>query len=436
VTGVQTCALPISRKDNQLPVIKDEAGKPVQLTFANFGKYRASKDRRVRRAAVWGLLDSLKKNENVLAATLGGEARRDVFMARARGYQRSLDAYLHRADVPPAVVENLVSSVRQNLAPLHRYVALRRKLLGLKDLHLYDLYTPAVASAEAEIPFEEGLKDVKLAIAPMGSYYAAQLEGPEMLGRRMLDVYPNRGKESGAFAHSRWGFPGYVMLNYMDTVDDVSTVSHELGHAMHSLINMKANSDPDAGYSSLTAEIASTFQEMLLSKHLLKKYAKDKKMRLYLLSRLADTIRGTIYRQTMFTEFELKLHGFAEAGVPITAKLLNDTYADLVKTYYDPGFTVDANDGVEWAYIPHFYWKHYVFSYACGLASAIAISDKVAAGDLDARQRYLAMLAKPREAHPVEMLKEAGVDLMTPEAIASAARTLDSAVAEMEKLAR
>lgn len=424
------------QKDLQLPSIKDEKGKLVQLSLANYGKYRSSKDRRVRQDAVAGLFGSLKKYENILAATLGGEARRDVFLARARGYERSLDAYLDRQDVPPAVVENLVASVRANLEPLHRYLALRQKMLGVKELRFHDLYAPLVPAADREVPYEEGLKDVRAAVAPMGPAYLAALDGPEMLGRRMMDVYPNKGKDSGAFAHSLWGFPPFVKLNYMDRVEDVSTTAHELGHAMHSLLNNKANAEPDAGYSSLTAEIASTFQEMLLSRHLLKKYEGDKKMRLHLLSQLADRIRGTVYRQTLFTEFELKLHGFVETGTPVTAELLDKTYEDLVRAYYGPGFTVGRHDGVEWSYVPHFYWKHYVFSYACGLASAIALADRVGSGDAGARDRYLAMLAAPREAHPVEILKTAGVDLMTPEAIAAAARALDSVVAEMEKLAR
>ncbi|HAM35369.1 MAG TPA: hypothetical protein DEB40_10155 [Elusimicrobia bacterium] len=421
-------------KDIKLPRIIDDKGKLVELSLANYAKYRASKDRLVRRMAVEGLFGSLKKNEDVLAAILGGEVKRDVFLARARGYERSVDAYLDRQDIPAAVVENLVSSVHENLAPLHRYLGLRKKLLGLPDLYLYDLYAPLVPSAKADIPFEEAMRDVLAAVQPMGPDYAAQLSGPDMLGRRMLDVYPNKGKESGAYAHSLWGFPQLVLLNYMNDIEDVSTTAHELGHAMHGRINNQAHPVQDAGYSSLTAEIASTFNEMLLNKHLLAKYRGDPKMRLYLLSQLADRIRTTVYRQTLFTEFELKIHGFAEAGTPITAELLDRTYADLVKLYYGPSFTVGPNDGQEWSYIPHLYWKHYMFSYACGLASAVTLSEKVAAGDVAARERYLMMLAQPREEHPVEILVDAGVDLMQPEAIAAAARLLDQTVAEMEKL--
>ena len=407
----------------------------VQLTLSNYNKYRASKDFRVRRETVESFFGALKKYEDILAGTLAAESKRDVFLARARGYSRSVDAYLDRQNVPASVAENLVAAVHANLKPLHRYVELRKKLLNLKELRLCDLYPPLVPAAQADVSYLEGLKDIREALKPLGADYVAALFGPEMLGRRMADVYPNKGKESGAFSQSSWGFPPVVMLNYMDDLDDVSTAAHELGHAMHSRLNMKVQPYPDFGYSSLTAEIASTLNEMLLSRHLLKKYQADDKTRLYLLGDMLDKIRTTIYRQALFTEFELKLHGFVEAGTPITAELLDKTYADLVRLYYGEGFTLGPNDGVEWSYIPHFYWKHYVFSYACALASSIAISEKIAAGDEQARSRYLAMLQEPREAAPVEILQKAGVDLTKPDAVNAAARLMDETITEMEAIA-
>jgi oligoendopeptidase F len=422
-------------KDAQLPVIKDEAGKEVQLTLSNYSKYRASKDRLVRLSTVDAFFSALKKYENILAATLGAEAKRDVFMSRARGYGRSVDAYLDRQNIQARVAQSLVSAVHQNLKPLHRYVELRKKLLGLKELRFADLYPPLVPTADTQVTYDEGLKDVLRAVAPLGPRYVAALTGPEMLGHRMADVFPNKGKESGAFSHSLWGVPPYVMLNYMGELEDVSTTAHELGHAVHSHINMKARPYPDFGYSSLTAEIASTLNEMLLYKHLLAKYKGDDKTRLYLLGKIVDTVRTTLYRQTLFTEFELALHGFAEAGTPITAELLGRTYGDLVRLYYGPGFSMGENDGIEWAYIPHFYWKHYVFSYACGLASAIALSERIAAGDVKTRDAYLAMLAEPRAAAPVEILRKAGVDLDKPDAVAAAAKMMDEMMTEMETLA-
>ena len=422
-------------KDIQLPKIKDEQGKEVQLTLANYNKYRASKDLRVRRETVDAFFGALKKYQDIQAATLVAEFKRDVFMARARGYARSVDAYLDRENVPASVAENLVASVHENLKPLHRYVELRKKLLGVAQARLADLYPALVPSVQKAIPFAEGLQIVREALKPLGADYVAALFGPEMLGSRMVDVYPNKGKQSGAFSESIWGIRPFVLLNYMDELDDVSTAAHELGHAMHSRLNMRAQPYPDSGYSTLTAETASTLNEMLMSRYLLKKYKGDDKTRLYLLGELADKIRTTIYRQALFTEFELKLHGFVELGTPVTAELLDKTYADLVRLYYGPGFTVGPDDGVEWAYIPHFYWKHYVYSYACALTSSIAISEKIAAGDEAARDRYLAMLQKPREAAPVETMREVGVDLTKPDAVNAAARLMDETVAEMEKLA-
>ncbi|OGR57011.1 MAG: hypothetical protein A2X36_14845 [Elusimicrobia bacterium GWA2_69_24] len=422
------------KKDIQLPKVKDEDGKEVQLTFSNYEKYRASKKREVRKGAVEAFLGALSKYEAILAATLGGEVKRDVFMARARGYDRSIEAYLDRQDVPPSVAENLVASVHQNLGPLHRYVELRKKILGLKDLHLYDLYTALVPSADAAIPYEAGLEDIKDALEPMGEGYVSALFGKDMLGRGMVDVYPSKGKDSGAFALSAWGFPPMVLLNYQDDIKDVSTAAHELGHAMHAKLNIAAQPIQDSGYSSLIAETASTTNEMMLARHLIAKYQGNDKMQLYILGRLVESIRTTIYRQALFTEFELKVHGYAEEGTPITAELLNKTYADLVKLYYGPGFTVDKDDGAEWSYIPHFYWKHYVYSYACGLASGISFSEKIVAGDTATRDRYLAMLAKPREAHPVDIMREAGVDLLKPEALKAAAKLMDETLTEMEGL--
>jgi oligoendopeptidase F len=422
-------------KDVEFPVIKDEAGREVRLNLSNYPRYRASKDPRVRLDCVNSFLGTLKKHEDTFAATLAAEAKRDVFLARARGYPRSVDAYLDRLNIPASVAESLVASVRANLAPLHRYVALRKRLLKLKELRLGDLYAPLVPGSDMRFPYEEGLKEIVAAVQPLGPAYASALTGPDMLGRRFADVYPNKGKDSGAFSIHLWGYPPMVKLNYMDEIDDLSTAIHEFGHAMHSRINLAAQGDPDCNYAPLIGEIASTFNEMLLSKHLLGKYKNDDRLRLCLLGDLVEKIRTTIYRQAMFTEFELKLHAFAEQGVPITADLLGKTYAGIARDYYGPDFTLGENDGVEWSYIPHFYYKHYVFSYACGLASAIALSEKVASGDAAARDRYLAMLAKPREDAPVDILREAGVDLTKPDAVDDAAEFMDKALSEVEALA-
>lgn len=421
-------------RDIQLPKIKDENGKEVQLTLSNYSMYRASKDRRVRSETVEAFFASLKKYNNIMAQTLGGEMKRDVFMAKARGYKRAIDAYFDRQNVDTAVVDNLIRTVNANVKTLHRYVSLRKKLLNLPDVRIYDLYTPIVPAVDAEVPYEEAMKDVTEALKPLGDDYIAALAGALRPGSGWIDIYPNKGKESGAFSSAIWGRHPYVKLNYANVLNSASTLAHELGHAIHSHLNMNAQGYPDFGYSTLLAEIASTFNETLFSDYLLNKYKNDNSMRLYLLGETVETIRTTIFRQALFAEFENKIHEAAEKGIPLTADLMNKTYIDLIGKYYGPGFTIGENDDVEWAYIPHFYWKFYVFSYATGLSSGIAMADMVRTEGEKARDRYIAMLKESYTVPALETLKRAGVDLTKPAAIEAAVRLMDRTMAEMEKI--
>ncbi len=423
------------QRDLQLPKIMDEEGKEVQLTLANYGKYRQSKERRVRQEAVDGFFAALRRYENIFAATLSGEMKRDVWLARARHYGSAAEGYLDLDNVPTAVIDNLIAAVNRNLKPLHRYVALRRKLLGLPDVRLYDLYTPIVPAAAEEISYEEALGEIFQALSPLGEEYVATLKASVVPGGGWVDVYPNKGKESGAFSSAIWEVHPFVKLNYLDAVDDASTAAHEFGHAMHSFLNAKANPYVDAGYSTFTAEIASTFNERLLMRHLLAKPGIDDKTRLYLLGEMLERIRTTIYRQTLFAEFERKVHGLAEAGTPITAEVLNREYGRLIRRYYGPGLTMGRDDEVEWAYIPHFYWKFYVSSYATGLSSGIALADRISAGDAKAAEGYLKMLQEPGETPPLEALKKTGLDLTKPDAIQAALTLMDRTITEMERIA-
>lgn len=423
------------QRDLVLPRITDEEGKEVQLTLANYGKYRQSKDRRVRREAVEGFLAALRKFENTFAATLSGEMKRDVWLARARHYGSAAEGYLDLDNVPTAVIDNLIATVNRNLKPLHRYVELRRKLLGLPDVRLYDLYTPIVPAAAREIPYEEALEEIFQALAPLGEEYVATLKSSVIPGGGWVDVYPNKGKESGAFSSAIWGTHPFVKLNYLDAVDDASTAAHEFGHAMHSFLNTKANPYVDSGYSTFTAEIASTFNERLLLRHLLAKPGIDDGTRLYLLGEMLERIRTTIYRQTLFAEFERKAHELAEAGTPITAEVLDREYARLIRRYYGPGLTMGKDDAVEWAYIPHFYWKFYVSSYATGLSSGIALADRIAGGDAKAAEGYRRMLEEPSETPPLQALRKAGLDLTKPDAIEAALTLMDRTITEMERIA-
>ena len=423
------------QRDLQLPRITDEEGKEVQLTLANYGKYRQSKDRRVRQEAVEGFFAALRKYENIFAATLSGEMKRDVWLARARNYKSAAEGYLDLDNVPTAVIDNLIATVNRNLKPLHRYVSLRKKLLKLPDVRLYDLYTPIVPAAAQEIPYDQALQEIFKALAPLGEEYVATLKASVVPGGGWVDAYPNKGKESGAFSSAIWGVHPFVKLNYLDAVDDASTAAHEFGHAMHSFLNTRANPYVDSGYSTFTAEIASTFNERLLMRHLIEKPGIDDQTRLYLLGEMLERIRTTIYRQTLFAEFERKVHGLAEAGTPITAEVLNQEYARLIRRYYGPGLTMGKDDGVEWAYIPHFYWKFYVSSYATGLSSGIALADRVASGDAKAAEGYRKMLQEPGETPPLEALKKTGLDLAKPDAIEAALKLMDRTITEMERIA-
>lgn len=421
-------------RDIALPTIRDEEGKEVQLTLSNYPKYRGSKDRRVRREAVEGFFAALKKNQHVLAAALAAETKRDVFFARARGYDRAIDAYLDREQVDPRVVDNLIRTINRNLKPLHRYVALRKKLLGVKKLHLYDLYTPLVPAATRELPYEEAVADAKRALAPLGEEYLAVAAKAMKPGSGWIDVYPNKHKQSGAFSVAIYDVHPFIKLNYQDEIDDAFTLVHEVGHTMHSWLNMRAQPYPTFGYSTFTAEIASTFNESLLSDSLLRKYEDDDELRLALLGERLEGIRTTIYRQALFAEFEQKIHEYAERGVPLTADLFNETYRKLIRRYYGNGFTMGADDDIEWAYIPHFYWKFYVFTYATGLSTGIALSEKVRDEGEHARMRYLAMLQEPSTADPVAILKKAGADLTKPGVIEAATDLMNRTITEMNRI--
>lgn len=419
--------------DLVLPSITDESGKPVQLTLNNYPKLRASTDRRVRRAAVEALLAALRSQQDLFAATLGGQVRFNVLLARARGYTTALEAYLDKDNVAPAVYRNLVSTVRTNVAPLRRYLALRQKLLGLPDLHLYDLYVPMAAKASRSFTFAQAREVLPRALAALGPDYVKVLSTGLDPASGWVDLYPHRNKQSGASCSSLYGVHPFVKMNYLDDLEGLSVLSHELGHALHSHLSMSTQPYPTANYTMFAAEIASTVNQKLLSGWMVKN-ARDDQERLYLLNKLAEEIRTTIYRQTLFAEFELALHSLAEKGEPLTADVMNKVYGDLLRAYYGPNLTVDADDALEWAYVPHFYYKYYVYVYATGLSAGIALAEGIESGAPERREAYLTMLRGGCSKPPLELLKGAGVDLTRPDAIVAATRLLDQTVAEMERL--
>jgi oligoendopeptidase F len=418
--------------DLKLPEIVDENGKTVQLTFASFGKYRASKDRRVRRETVEKLFGTLKEQEHALAGTFAGQINFNIFLARARGYDTALEAYFDKDNIDTAVYANLIDAVRANVEPLYDYVAMRKEVLGLDEVHIYDLYTPLFPGVEMSYTFEQARDILPKALAPLGPEYSSVVRTGLDPRNGWIDVYPHENKRSGAFCSSVYDVHPFVKMNYFNDYNDLSTLAHEYGHAMHAYLSNENQPYVTFNYPAFTAEIASTTNEKLLNDYLLAN-AKDDQTRLAILSNIVETIRATVYRQTLFAEFELKAHTAAENGTPLTADLLNDTYAELIRHYYGPGFTLDENDGIEWAYVPHFYYKYYMVSYATGLSSGIALADLVKRGPKE-RDAYLGMLEGGSSKPPLALLKDAGVDLTKPDAILAATRLMKTSVERMRDL--
>jgi oligoendopeptidase F len=415
------------------PVIHAADGQEVQLTLANLSRFRASPEREVRAETMTAFFATLRQFQHALAATLGGQFKLDVMYARARGYDSALEAYLDKDGLEVAVHDNLIATVNANLKPLHRYVELRRKVLGYDDLHIYDLYVPMVQAAEMDIPYKRALKILPAALAPLGPEYVAMLNQGLDPRNGWIDVYPSKDKGSGAFSASVYGRHPYVKMNYQDSLDDVSTLAHEYGHALHSALAMEHQPYHNYRYVPFLAEIASTCNEAFLADYLVD-LANTKEEKAGLLAAELESIRTTIYRQTLFSEFERQVHGFVEEGTPVTAELLDTTYRDLIQRYYGPGFTVDENDGMEWAYIPHFYYKYYVYSYATGLSCGLAIAERVKEEGQPAVDGYLDMLKGGCSEAPLDLLLKAGVDLTSPEAIAAALDRFDRTITELADL--
>lgn len=415
------------------PKIKDENGVEVQLALANYPRYRNSADRRVRAETVAAFFATLRQFQHAFAATLSAQFKLDVLFARSRGYETALEAYMDKDNVDTAVHDNLIKTINANLEPLHRYLELRRKLMGLEDLHFYDLYVPVVAEAEMNVPFADARRYLMESLKPLGEEYGRLLAEGLDPKNGWLDLYPSNDKRSGAMSTSVYGRRPYVFMNYQNSLDDMSTLTHEYGHALHSYLAMTYQPYQNYRYVSFLAEIASTCNEALLSDYLAAN-AKTKEQKAGILAAELESIRTTIYRQTLFSEFERKAHGFVEEGTPITADLLDNTYRELVQRYYGPGFTVDENDGMEWAYVPHFYYKYYVYNYATGLCCGLAIAERVKEKGNEAVEQYLSMLKGGCSKPPLELLKDAGVDLTRPDAIEAAMKRFDRTVTDLAKL--
>ncbi|HVP38284.1 MAG TPA: oligoendopeptidase F [Candidatus Saccharimonadales bacterium] len=411
--------------------IRDENGQLTEVTKARWEMWRVSPDRRVRRDAFQTLFGTYAGFNNTLGACLNADVKGQLFYARARKYDTAVEASLDNNNIPVSVYRNLVATVNANLGPLHRYAELRKKWMGLDTLRLYDLYVPLVPEVKFDVSFEAAQKEVVAGLQPLGETYLAPFR--KGLESGWIDVYETQGKTSGAYSGGTYSTQPYVLLNWSNTLDDEFTLAHEMGHSLHSYFTWKTQPPVYANYSTFVAEVASTGNEALFMHHLLQgKLTREQRM--YLINHQLEQIRGTFFRQTLFAEFELRIHEMAEKGEPLTAEAMNKLYADLYRTYYGPALTVDSLTACEWSRIPHFYMHYYVWQYATSFAASMALSQKVLQEGQPAVDRYLGFLKAGSSDYPIEILKHAGVDMSTPAPIEATVAQFSRLLDELEKL--
>jgi oligoendopeptidase F len=425
----------LSDADFPYPSVTLADGKSVKLDSSGFSLYRTVPNRADREKVMSTFFGSLGAFRGTFGATMNAQVQSDEFYAKARNYQSALEASLDGANIPTSVYMRLIDGVNRNLPTFHRYLALRKRMMGVPELHYYDLYAPLVASVDLNYTAEQAEQHVMASLQPLGDEY--QTAAKRAFTERWIDLYPTPGKRSGAYSNGgAYDVHPYMLLNYNGKYNDVSTVAHELGHTMQSYFSNKTQPYPLSGYPIFVAEVASTFNEALLIDHMLKTIT-DNDTKLSLLGNYLEGIKGTVFRQTQFAEFELRTHEMAEKGEPLTGDALSKLYADITKKYYghDQGICiVDDYIQHEWAFIPHFYRNFYVFQYATSFTASSALSEKVLAGDPAATSRYLAFLGAGGSKYPIDLLKDAGVDMTTDEPLELTMRKMNRVMDEIEKL--
>ncbi|MEP6778015.1 MAG: oligoendopeptidase F [Chthoniobacterales bacterium] len=418
--------------DMKFGVLTDDEGQERPLTQSSFGAFLVKREPAVRKRAFHQFYEEFRDHQFTLAAALAYSVKADVFRARARNYHSALEASLFRDDVPMSVYDGLIASVRSHLQPLFRYYELRRRVLGLDELHHYDTYVPLVAEIDTKVEFDEAIGRVVASLAPLGDEYVTTLA--QGLRGRWCDRYETKGKRSGAFSSGSYGAPPYILMNYKREVfSDVYTLAHEAGHSMHTWFSQKAQSFQDYDYPIFLAEVASTFNEELLTHYLLEQTT-DRKMRAYIINRQIDDIRGTLFRQTMFAEFEKKIHAIEERGDALTLDVFKSEYRALLDAYFGDGVAIDSELELECLRIPHFYNAFYVYKYATGISAAIALSERILAGESGSAEAYLNFLRSGGSKFPLETLQAAGVDMTTSAPIESTLRLFERRLAELESL--
>ncbi|TSB46101.1 oligoendopeptidase F [Alkalicoccobacillus porphyridii] len=421
----------LNNADIEFPSIQDKNGKDLQITHGRFISLLQGKDRTVRKKAFEAVYQTYNSYKNTFAATLSGQVKGDIFTAQSRRYESAREAALSSTHIPLAVYDQLITTVEEHLPLLHRYVSLRKKCLDVEELHMYDLYTPIVKDIEYQVTYEEAQKEVIAAVKPLGDEYVQKLK--KGFEQRWVDVQENKGKRSGAYSSGTYGTMPYILMNWQDDVDNLFTLAHEFGHSLHSDYTRSTQPYLYGDYTIFVAEVASTLNEALLHHHLIQTLD-DKQKKLYILNYFLEGFRGTVFRQTMFAEFEQMIHERSESGEALTADDLTSMYYDLNVKYYGPDMVVDKEIGLEWARIPHFYYNFYVFQYATGYSAAQALSKQIIEEGQPAVDRFIEFLKTGSSDYPIEMLKKAGVDMTTSQPVEQAMKLFEETLKQMEEL--
>ncbi|WP_026690169.1 oligoendopeptidase F [Alteribacter aurantiacus] len=421
----------LNNADMTFPEVEDENGKKMEVTHGRYLRFLESPDRKVREEAFKAVYSTYDKYKNTFASTLSGNVKKNLFNANVRKFDSARQAALSNNHIPEVVYDQLVDTVNDNLHLLHRYVDLRKRALGVDELHMYDLYTPLVKEVKMDIPYEEAKELVKKGAEPLGDEYVSIVQ--EGFDKRWVDVEENKGKRSGAYSSGAFGTMPYILMNWQNNVNNLFTLTHEFGHSVHSYYTRKYQPFPYANYSIFVAEVASTCNEALLNNHMLN-VTEDKQERLYLLNHFLEGFRGTVFRQTMFAEFEKLIHEKAASGESLTPDLLTNTYYELNKKYFGDNIVIDEEIGLEWARIPHFYYNFYVYQYATGYSAATALAKQILEEEDPAVTRYIDFLKAGSSDYPIEVLKKAGVDMTSPEPIEEAMKVFEETLTELETL--
>jgi len=421
----------IDNADLKLPLIQNEKDEEVQLTKGNYQVYIRSEDRRVRKDAFEGLHGTFLKQRNTIAATLAGQVKGSTFFTRQRGFGSSRERALARYNIPVSVYDNLVETVSEHIHLLNRYMKLRKRILQLDELHMYDLYVPIVQETADEISYADASNTVVSALVPLGENYTNILK--QAFKERWIDVFETPGKRGGAYSGGGYRTRPFVLLNFQNNRDSMFTLAHELGHSMHSYFTRSQQPFQYGDYSIFVAEVASTLNEGLLTEYLLRN-TDDPRVRLTILNHSLEGLRGTLFRQTMFAEYEQQIHSQAEEGQPLTADSLSTMYRAINEKYYGGEAIIDELIDIEWARIPHFYYNFYVYQYATGISAACALVQQILQEGQPAVQRYLTFLRSGSSDYSIELLKKAGVDMTSPEPVRQALQLFDAHLTQMEEL--